>query len=186
MWMIRQCRPFLAFNNKRLEEELEPYEALPWWGAQPLHNSYTPEFYLNGQEIRRPGQYPDGQKVGVFNEFVHASVWLRLLRARMLKHKKDGGRVGETEMMGLRQEGTEDLSDKYDCKAMAGFRLELPDPTKPGDGYKWVKGKVVLEEDQLGEDERNMLDKRVRELLDDPAKNVGLEFPALQMSSSKL
>ncbi|KAJ7828573.1 hypothetical protein B0H14DRAFT_2594582 [Mycena olivaceomarginata] len=56
---------FLAFNNKRLEKELEPYEALPY---------YTFEFYLNGQEIRRPGQYPkmqNGQEVNPFNESVH-------------------------------------------------------------------------------------------------------------------
>ncbi|KAJ7806706.1 hypothetical protein B0H14DRAFT_3483888 [Mycena olivaceomarginata] len=185
MWMVRQCRPFLAFNNKRLEKELEPYEALPWWGAQPLHNSYTFEFYLNGQQIRRPGQYPkmqDGHEVGPFNESVHASVRLRLLRARMLKHKKDGGRVVETEMMGLKEEGTDELSDKYDCKAMAGFRLELINPAKPEKGYKWVKkmdggADVELMEDQLGEDERKMLDEGVRKLLDNPAKNVGLEFP---------
>ncbi|KAJ7792754.1 hypothetical protein B0H14DRAFT_3889701 [Mycena olivaceomarginata] len=175
MWMIRQCRPFLAFNNKRLEKELEPY---------------TFQFYLNGQQIRRPAQYPkmqNGHEVGPFNESVHMSVRLRLLRARMLaKHKEDGGPVVATETMGLKvdpdKEGSpsmvlsSDLFDNYDCKAMAGFRLELVDPSKPGGGYKWVKGKVELMEDQLGEDERNMLDKRVRELLDDPAKNVGLEF----------
>ncbi|KAJ6533674.1 hypothetical protein B0H19DRAFT_964982, partial [Mycena capillaripes] len=29
LWMIRQCRPFLAFNNGRLRNELESYNALP-------------------------------------------------------------------------------------------------------------------------------------------------------------
>ncbi|KAJ7208304.1 hypothetical protein GGX14DRAFT_567027 [Mycena pura] len=197
LWMIRQCRPLLAFNNKCLERELEPYEALRWWGAQPLHDSYTLQFYLNGQEIRRPGQYFEMQdvaapaEVGPRNELVHASVRLRLLRARMLEtQKKASGRGVENAMMGLRVKADDDeLSDRYDCRAMAGFRLALVNPAEPRKGYKWVKkidgGKVVeLIEDQLGEDERNMLDHRVRELLDDPAKNVGVEFPELHAAET--
>ncbi|KAJ6544558.1 hypothetical protein DFH09DRAFT_1389857 [Mycena vulgaris] len=210
MWMIRQCRPLLAFNNKRLEEELEPYEALPWWGAQPLHNSYTMQFYLNGQQIRRPGQYFKMQdvavpphEVGPLKEFVHASVRLRLLRAQMLaEHRENGGPVVETETMGLKEPKekpdeerypsmvqSDKLSDKYDCKAMAGFRLELVDRDQPSKGYKWVKrmddGKPVeLMEDRLGEEERNLLDPRVRKLLDDPKKNEGLEFPGLHAAET--
>ncbi|KAJ7363108.1 hypothetical protein DFH08DRAFT_767398 [Mycena albidolilacea] len=196
LWMIRQCRPFLAFNNKRLEKELEPDDALLWWGAQPLHNSYTFQFYLNGQEIRRPGQYlkkqkkQDGHEVGPFNESVHASVRLRLLRAQMLEsQKKDGGRVVETEMMGLREEGTDKLSDKYDCKAMAGFQLELIESNKSEKRYKWVKKmdggeNIELMEDQLGEDELKMLDEGVRKLLDGPVGDVKLGFPELHAAET--
>ncbi|KAJ6504982.1 hypothetical protein C8R45DRAFT_923284 [Mycena sanguinolenta] len=197
-WMIHQCRPFLAFNNKRLEKELEPYKALPWWGAQPLHDSYTIQFRLNGQEIRRPGQYFEMQDVakplnavGPQKEVVHASVRLRLLRARLMgKHKMGGVRIVEMDTMGLKvkrdKEGNASMvpSDEYDCTAMAGFRLELRNPAEPKEGYKWVKkmddGKgVELWEDQLGEDECKLLDDDVRKLLDDPAKNVGLQFPAV-------
>ncbi|KAF8134082.1 hypothetical protein K438DRAFT_1787381 [Mycena galopus ATCC 62051] len=200
LWMIHQCSPFLAFNDSRLRKELERHGAQPWWGAQPLHDSFTFKYHLNGQEIRRPGQYFERQGVSVppnavspQKEFVHASVRLRLLRARMLaNHKKDNGTVVKTETMGLKveldKEGTssmvssDKLSDKYDCRAMAGFRLELIKPAEPKKGYKWVKkmdgGKVIeLMEDQLEEEERNMLDQHSRELLDDAAKNDGLEFP---------
>jgi hypothetical protein len=180
--MIRQCRPFLAFNNARLRKELEPYDKLSWWGAQPLHDSYTPQFYLNGKEICRPGQYfkmedvaVPPEAVGPRNEFVHASVRLRFLRAQMTAQHKEGG-VGAVE--------PKVKLDKYDCTAMAGFRLELvKNPAEPKQRYKWVKevvhnGKpksVELMEDPLGEDECAMLTDdladEVRELLDDPARS---------------
>ncbi|KAJ7029428.1 hypothetical protein C8F04DRAFT_1043250, partial [Mycena alexandri] len=60
LWMIRQCTPLLAFNDTGLSEEFKDTRA--WWGAQPLHDSYSLQYRVNGQVIRQPGQYFGIQK----------------------------------------------------------------------------------------------------------------------------
>jgi hypothetical protein len=111
----------------------------------------------------------------------------------LAEHRKNRGPVVETETMGLKEKAdkgtpsmvqSDKLSDKYDCKAMEGFRLELIEDKEPKKGYKWVKrmdkGKdVELIEDRLEEKERKMLAPHVLTLLDNLGQ-AGLEFPAPQ------
>ncbi|KAJ7096808.1 hypothetical protein C8R44DRAFT_889413 [Mycena epipterygia] len=47
LWMIRQCRPHLVLDETRLRKMFSSRDA-EWWGAQPLHDSFTFAFLLNG------------------------------------------------------------------------------------------------------------------------------------------
>ncbi|KAJ7144283.1 hypothetical protein C8R44DRAFT_865236 [Mycena epipterygia] len=118
LWMICQCRPHLAFDERRLDK-----------------------VFSSGDEWRKPGQYFEMQDVTrlpeavvPLKEFVHASMRLWLLRTQ---NKEKGG---------VRVEGKPktEPSNKYDFEAMAGFKLELVNHRNPKQGYKWVK-KIVHE-----------------------------------------
>ncbi|KAJ7140974.1 hypothetical protein C8R44DRAFT_866645 [Mycena epipterygia] len=185
LWMIRQCRTHLAFDERRLDEVFSARDA-EWWGAQPMHDSFSFEYHLNGQERRKPGQYFEMQHVAPLptavaplKEFIHPSVRLRLLRAQ-----EDGVRV----------EGETKLSHKYDSAAMAGFTLKLVNDTDPKQGYKWVKqivhegkhSEVQLMEDRLGEEERSMLPDNLLKLLDNRKLANKLEFPMAEGEKAAL
>jgi hypothetical protein len=175
LWMIRLCSPYLAFKKwhpKRITSKESSDIHVDWLGAQPLHDSYTWPSNMNGTKLRTPGQYHEKQHVappptpfgGPLKEFVHASVRLRLLRAR-----KGGVRV----------QGKTKLSDSYDCDAMVGFKLKLVDDSDAKKGYKWVneeKG-IELMEEPLRPEERDMLTPELLRLLDDQTASAKLKFP---------
>ncbi|KAJ1330881.1 DUF2235 domain-containing protein [Microdochium nivale] len=87
------------------------------WATGPIVDSFTAEYYLAKNIVRTPGQY----NLGVTNEKIHPCVAYRMA---MLQ----GDRLAKGE-------------EAYKPAALAGFeRVYLKD------GWKWVKGKVSIDE----------------------------------------